>query len=63
MSADKTMENIKTAATQAEQLEKDIRENLYKLQGSHAKAALKPASKPVDVSAEDFDDESDGNAD
>lgn len=47
----------------AEQLEKDIRENLYKLQGSHAKAALKPASKPEDVSAEDFDDESDGNAD
>lgn len=47
----------------AEQLEKDIRENLYKLRGSRTKADLKPASKPVDVSAEDFDDESDGDAD
>lgn len=45
----------------ADQLEKDIRENLYKLRGSHTKAALKPAGKAVDVSADDFDDELPGD--
>ena len=40
-----------------DQLEAQIRENLYKLQGSRAKAPIKPADKPVDVSADDFNDE------
>ncbi len=40
----------------ASQLEKGIRENFSKLSGPKSKAQLKPADKPVDVSAEDFDD-------
>lgn len=40
-----------------DQLEAQIRENLYKLQGSRAKAPMKPAAKAIDVSADDFDDE------
>ena len=41
----------------AAQVEKDIRENLSKIKtSSRGKAALKPAGKAVDVSAEDFDD-------
>ena len=41
----------------AEQLEKGIRENFWKLQGSRARTAIRPAARPVDVSAEDFDDD------
>jgi len=40
----------------ADKVEAEIRENFYKLQSSHAHAAMKPAEKAVDVSAEDFDD-------
>ncbi len=40
----------------ADQLEADIRTNLSKLKGSRGKTTLKPASKAVDVSADDFDD-------
>lgn len=41
-----------------EQLEEQIRENLYKLQGgTKAKQAAKAAQKAVSVSADDFDDE------
>jgi len=41
----------------AAQVEAQIRENFYKLQGTHPHAAMKPAEKPVDVSADDFNDE------
>ncbi len=46
----------------ADQIEKDIRENAYKLMSNYkpeaeAVAAAKPAAKAVDVSAEDFADE------
>ncbi len=41
----------------AEKLEKDIRENLYKIQTTRVKTPLKAAGKAVDVSAEDFDDD------
>ena len=41
----------------ADQLERDIRENAYKLMPSQAKAAAKAAGRAVDVSAEDFEDE------
>ncbi len=41
----------------AEPLEAEIRANLYKLQGTRARTPIKPAAKPVDVSAEDFDDD------
>jgi len=41
----------------AEQVEAAIRENLWKLQGSRAKAPAQAAGKGVDVSADDFDDE------
>ena len=40
----------------AEQLEADIRANSYKLLPSQSKAAAKAAGRPVDVSAEDFED-------
>ncbi len=40
-----------------EKLEREIRENFYKLQGTRAKAPMKPAARPVDVSADDFNDE------
>ena len=41
----------------ADQVEQQIRENLYKLQGTHGKKIMKPAEKPVDISADEFDDE------
>ena len=42
----------------ADQVEAQVRENLYKLVGGKPKAALaKPASKAVSVEADDFDDE------
>ncbi len=40
-----------------EKLEREIRENFYKLQGTRAKTPMKPAARPVDVSADDFNDE------
>ena len=40
-----------------EQLEQGIRENFYKLQGARPRPPLRPAEKPVDVSADDFNDE------
>ena len=40
-----------------EQLEQGIRENFYKLQGARPRTPLRPAEKPVDVSADDFNDE------
>ncbi len=41
----------------ADEIESVIRENLWKLQGSHNKNAAQAAGKGVDVSADDFDDE------
>ncbi len=40
----------------AEQVEAQVRENLWKLSGA-AKPAAKPAERPVAISADDFDDE------
>ncbi|SMC48216.1 recombinase RecA [Papillibacter cinnamivorans] len=47
-------ENPETAA----RLEADIRKNAYKLMTSQSRAAAKAAGRPVDVSAEDFEDAS-----
>ena len=41
----------------SDKLEQGIRDNFYKLQGSRARTPIRPAAKPVDVSADDFDDE------
>ena len=41
----------------AERVEKEVRENMWKLQGSRAKRPAAPASAPVSVSADDFNDE------
>ena len=41
----------------AESVEQQVRENLWKLNGSAPKAPAKPAEKAVAVSADDFDDE------
>ena len=54
---DNAKEYIKTHPEVAESLIAQIRENLYKLQGSRAKAPAKAAEKPVSVSADDFNDE------
>ena len=47
------MENPETA----QRIEAQVRENMWKLQGSRAKPPAAPAAKPVDVSADDFSDE------
>ena len=53
-------ESVKTYLQQnpeiAEQVEAQVRENLWKLQGG-AKAPAKAAERPIVVSADDFDDE------
>ena len=41
----------------AERVEREVRENMWKLQGSRAKPPAAPAAKPVTVSADDFSDE------
>ena len=41
----------------ADRIEKQVRENMWKLQGSRAKPPAAPAVKAVDVSADDFSDE------
>ena len=41
----------------ADRIEQEVRENMWKLQGSRAKQPIEPASKAVNVSADDFDDE------
>ena len=41
----------------ADRIEQGIRENLWKLQGERAKAPITAPAKPVDVSADDFSDE------
>ncbi len=41
----------------AERVEQQIRDNMWKLQGSRAKAPAAPAAAPVSVSADDFSDE------
>jgi len=46
-------DNPETAA----QIEEEIRKNAYKLMSTQSKAAAKAAGRAVDVSAEDFDDE------
>ena len=47
------MENPETA----QRIEAQVRENMWKLQGSRAKPPAAPAAKPVDISADDFSDE------
>ena len=44
----------------AEKLDADIRRDFYKLMSNQSKAAARAAGRPVDVSADDFDDEDDG---
>ena len=41
----------------ADRFEQEVRENMWKLQGSRAKPPIAPASKAVNVSADDFNDE------
>ena len=41
----------------ADRIEAQVRENMWKLQGTRAKPPAAPAAKPVDVSADDFSDE------
>ena len=41
----------------AQRIEAQVRENMWKLQGSRAKPPAAPAAKPIDVSADDFSDE------
>ena len=41
----------------AQKVEQEVRDNLWKLQGTQAKAPAKAADKPVTVSADDFSDE------
>ena len=41
----------------ADSVEQQVRENMWKLQGSRAKPPIAPASKAVNVSADDFNDE------
>ena len=41
----------------ADRIEAQVRENMWKLQGSRAKPPAAPAAMPVDVSADDFSDE------
>ena len=41
----------------ADQIEQQVRDNMWKLQGNHAKPPIQPAAKPVSVSADDFNDE------
>jgi recombination protein RecA len=41
----------------AEQVEAQVRENLWKLNGGAPRPAAKAAEKAVSVSADDFDDE------
>ena len=41
----------------AEQVEAEVRENLWKLTGGAPKAPAKAAEKPIAVSADDFSDE------
>ena len=41
----------------ADRIEQEVRDNMWKLQGSRAKPPIAPAAKAVNVSADDFDDE------
>ena len=41
----------------ADRIEQEVRDNMWKLQGSRAKPPIAPASKAVSVSADDFSDE------
>ncbi len=41
----------------ADRIEQEVRENMWKLQGSRAKPPIAPASKAVNVSADDFNDD------
>ena len=41
----------------AERIEREVRENMWKLQGSRAKRPATPAAAPVSVTADDFNDE------
>ena len=41
----------------ADSVEQQVRENMWKLQGAHARPPITAAAKPVSVSADDFNDE------
>ena len=41
----------------ADRIEQEVRENMWKLQGAHARPPITAAAKPVSVSADDFNDE------
>ena len=41
----------------ADRIEQEVRDHMWKLQGSRAKPPIAPAAKAVNVSADDFDDE------
>ena len=46
----------------ADRIEQEVRDNMWKLQGSRAKPPIAPAAKAVNVSADDFDDETTSSA-
>ncbi|MCQ2421237.1 MAG: recombinase RecA [Clostridia bacterium] len=54
-------DNVKTWLQEnpeiADQVEQQVRDNLWKLQGGRAKPPIQPAAQPVSVSADDFDDD------
>ena len=41
----------------ADRIEQEVRENMWKLQGSRAKPPIAPASKTINISTDDFNDE------
>ena len=56
-SKDAVKQYLRDNPEKADALEAEIRKNAYKLMSNQAKAAARAAGRPVDVSAEDFDDE------
>jgi recombination protein RecA len=57
---DAAKQYLKDHPEEAEKLDAAIRRDFYKLMGSQSKAAAKAAGRPVDVSADDFDDGDEG---
>ena len=60
---DSVKQYLRDNPEKADALEAEIRKNAYKLMSNQAKAAARAAGRPVDVSAEDFDDAAAGAAD
>ena len=60
---DSVKQYLRDNPEKADALEAEIRKNAYKLMSNQSKAAARAAGRPVDVSAEDFDDAAAGAAD